>query len=130
MLRITQSHNIAFQKKEPFFSTNFAIGLLIALLFHLSIFLIFRIASMPSMDILQPLLPTSVEIDLSTESVDLLPEVQMTHFALDPPSDFELCWEVPLKPEPYSLKKIQIRDPEFNTLEKIEYRKHTYDQRQ
>jgi hypothetical protein len=128
MLRVTATHDVAFRKKEPFFSKNFAIALALALSIHIALVLVFRIVTLPNLDMLKPLTPTDIEIDLSCEKVEALPHFQVVYSPterLNIPTHF--CFEEPnLQPEPFAPKKIEITAANFAELEKIDYHRHPF----
>ncbi|HEY4832946.1 MAG TPA: hypothetical protein VIH61_10355 [Waddliaceae bacterium] len=124
MLRFTPSIALHFRQRDSLFSYTFWKGFGIAFCLHLSLFIVFRIASLPNLDIHELLPPVTVETDLSSTEIRVLPTTQFLYFPMevqDPPylDSYEPYLQV--KKDLYPLKKITIPEPDFSELEKIDY---------
>ncbi len=123
MLRISAKQNLFLSKREGLFSGDLFKGLAIAFSLHLLLLFGLHIASPTSLDLLTPLTPVAVEIDLGIPEVRVLAPVQVVHSPMEriePPEWLEV-------PEPkLSLvtqrdSKTVIHEPDFSEIEKIGY---------
>lgn len=126
MLRLTDSVEIALRKRESRYSNELWKGLGFALTFHVLLFVVFRIATMPSLDTIKPLQPVHVEIDLGLRQASV---------TISPISIVSFPWDVIGPPTLDTLFApsfggvnlmpiMQIKEhhqPDFSDLERIEY---------
>ena len=126
MLRFTHSLELALRHKESRFSSDLWKGLGCAATFHILLFVIFRIATIPNADTTLPLKPVHVEIDLgqrdTSVTISTIPSIPLSWDTLGPPSLDALISRSFKETKAASyLHKIERSRPDFSELERIEY---------
>jgi hypothetical protein len=126
VLRITPSIQFKIIHREVF-SRDFARGLGLAIAFHVIFYLLFRIASQPNLDIVLPLDPTRVEIDLSCDDCGIIPVARSLDSPLSSPEclpfidPFNYLPPIGIEHVHLKLKKSDFPFPDFSELEQITY---------
>ncbi len=118
MLRFTKTLALSFRQRESLFSIDFWKGLGYAAAFHVALLAIFRIAHSPNFDILPPLLPIDVEIDLGLPETSA--ELPTTQMMLSPFATLDFPTSHFAAPPPFS-HKMKNPGPDFSAIEKLPY---------
>ncbi len=123
MLRIDAKQDLFLWKREGPFSRDLFKGLTIAFSLHLLLLFGLHIASPTSSELLAPLTPVAVEIDLGVPEVRVLAPVQVALSPMEriePPRGLEVPDpEISLLTQTFS--KTTTHEPDFSEIEKIRY---------
>ncbi|MCH9628107.1 MAG: hypothetical protein S4CHLAM2_17600 [Chlamydiales bacterium] len=123
MLRISAKQNLFLSKREGPFSGDLFKGLAIAFSLHLLLLFGLHIASPTSLDLLTPLPPVAVEIDLGTPEVRVLAPVQVTLSIMEqaaPPKWLEVPAPA-LSLVTQNFSQTTTHEADFSEIEKIKY---------